>query len=92
MLVCAGSEDASVCIYDMDNDEKQLVNRLVGHEAPVLDVTINYDRSLLASGDSQVYTRFIVRIILNIDYFRPDQFNYMLKTSFIRLKFKHVKR
>ena len=54
LLVCAGSEDASVCIYDMDNEEKQLINRLEGHDKPVVDVAINYDRSLLASGDTQV--------------------------------------
>lgn len=54
ILVCAGSEDASVCIYDMENEQKQLVNRLDGHEKPVIDVAINYDRSLLASGDTQV--------------------------------------
>ena len=55
VLVCAGSENASVCIYDMENDERPLVTKLEGHTKPVMDVAINYDRSLLASGDSQVF-------------------------------------
>lgn len=53
-LVCTGSEDACVYIFDMDNDEKPLVTKLQGHAKPVTDVTINYDRSLLASGDTKV--------------------------------------
>ena len=53
-LVCTGSEDFCVYIYDMENDEKSLVNKLQGHLAPVKDVGFNYDQSLLASGDLKV--------------------------------------
>jgi WD40 repeat protein len=52
-LTCSGSEDFGVYIYDMENDEKPLINKLQGHCAPVLDVGFNYDQSLLASGDNQ---------------------------------------
>jgi len=52
-LVCTGSEDCCVYIFDMENDEKPLVNKLQGHSTPVLDVAFNYDQSLLASGDAQ---------------------------------------
>lgn len=51
-LVCTGSEDFGVYIYDMENDEKSLINKLNGHSAVVKDVGFNYDQSLLASGDS----------------------------------------
>ena len=50
-LVCTGSEDFGVYLYDMENDEKPLINKLEGHSAPVKDVAFNYDQSLLASGD-----------------------------------------
>ncbi len=53
-LVCTGSEDFCVYIYDMENDERSLVNKLQGHLAPVKDVGFNYDQSLLASGDLKV--------------------------------------
>ena len=53
-LVCTGSEDFCVYIYDMENDERPLVNKLQGHSAVVKDVAFNYDQSLLASGDLQV--------------------------------------
>jgi WD40 repeat protein len=51
-VVCTGSEDACVYLYDMERDDKPLVNRLQGHSSTVLDVSFNYDESLLASGDS----------------------------------------
>jgi WD40 repeat protein len=50
-LVCTGSEDGGVYLYDMENDEKPLINKLQGHSSPVKDVAFNYDQSLLASGD-----------------------------------------
>lgn len=53
-LVTTGSEDCGVYIFDMENDEKPLVNKLQGHSAVVKDVSFNYDQSLLASADSQV--------------------------------------
>lgn len=53
-LVCTGSEDTFVYIYDMDYDENPLITKLQQHTCPVLDVTLNYDQSLLASGDSSV--------------------------------------
>ena len=53
-VVCTGSEDASVYFYDMECDEKPLVNELKGHKTSVMDVSFNYDESLLASGDKQV--------------------------------------
>jgi hypothetical protein len=51
-LVCSGSEDFGVYIYDMENDDKSLITRLQGHRAVVKDVAFNYDQSLLASGDT----------------------------------------
>lgn len=53
-VVCTGSEDYCVYIYNMECEEKPLVNRLQGHSATVLDVCFNYDESLLVSGDAQV--------------------------------------
>lgn len=53
-LVCTGSEDNSVYIYDMDFDECPLVAKLEKHDYPVIDVGLNYDLSLLASGDKNV--------------------------------------
>lgn len=53
-LVCTGSEDSGVYIFDMDNDEKPLINKLQGHSSTVKDVALNYDQSLLASGDIKV--------------------------------------
>ncbi|CAF0943058.1 unnamed protein product [Brachionus calyciflorus] len=50
-LVCTGSEDNNVYIYDMDYDESPLITKLQQHTHPVMDVTLNYDQSLLASGD-----------------------------------------
>ena len=50
-LVCSGSEDHGVYLYDMENEERPLVNKLHGHSATVKDVAFNYDQTLLASGD-----------------------------------------
>lgn len=50
-LVCTGSEDGGVYLYDLENDERPLINKLQGHSSPVKDVAFNYDQSLLASGD-----------------------------------------
>lgn len=52
-LVCTGSEDFGVYIYDMcESDEaKCLINKLQGHSSVVKDVGFNYDQSLLVSGD-----------------------------------------
>ena len=66
-LVCTGSEDFCVYIYDMEADEKPLVNKLQGHSSAVKDVAFNYDQSLLASGDLQVYFLYA---ILNFSYFK----------------------
>lgn len=53
LLVCSGSEDCFLYIYDMNNQESPVVTRLQGHNSPVMDVSINYDQSLMASGDHQ---------------------------------------
>ena len=53
-VVCTGSEDSCVYLYDMERDDKPLVNRLQGHPSTVIDCCFNYDESLLASGDKQV--------------------------------------
>jgi WD40 repeat protein len=53
-VVCSGCDEGWVGIFDMENDDKPLVNRLQGHSTVVLDVSFNYDESLLASGDKQV--------------------------------------
>jgi WD40 repeat protein len=68
-LVCTGSEDCCVYIYDMENDDKPLVNKLQGHSTPVLDVTFNYDQSLLASGDAQVGLFFEFNSFLSHNFF-----------------------
>ena len=49
-----GSEDMSVCFFDIERSGKGAVNRLQGHSAPVLAVAFNCDESLLASGDTEV--------------------------------------
>ncbi|RNA10522.1 WD repeat-containing 13 [Brachionus plicatilis] len=51
-LVCTGSEDNCVYIYDMDFDENPLISKLQKHDHPVIDVGLNYDLSLMASGDA----------------------------------------
>lgn len=61
-LVCSGSEDFGVYIYDMENDDKSLITKLQGHTAVVKDVAFNYDQSLLASGDLNVINLFIYLI------------------------------
>lgn len=50
-LVCTGSEDFGVYIYDLENEEKNLITKLQGHSAVVKDVGFNSNQSLLASGD-----------------------------------------
>jgi WD40 repeat protein len=50
-VVCTGSEDGCVCVYDMNNQDSPVVSRLQGHSSGVLDVSFNYDQSLLASAD-----------------------------------------
>eukprot|EP01027_Heterolobosea_sp_BB2_P019216 GEZU01026997.1.p1 GENE.GEZU01026997.1~~GEZU01026997.1.p1 ORF type:complete len:520 (+),score=79.12 GEZU01026997.1:508-2067(+) len=51
----SGSEDGTVYIYDIlkKQKQKQVVNKLMGHAAPVISVSFNYDESLLASGDKE---------------------------------------
>ncbi|XP_070579907.1 WD repeat-containing protein 13-like isoform X2 [Ptychodera flava] len=50
--VVSGSEDMCVYFFDVERANKPLVNKLQGHSAPVLDVSFNYDESLLASSDA----------------------------------------
>ncbi|XP_077973042.1 WD repeat-containing protein 13-like [Styela clava] len=51
--VITGNEDMTVCFFDVEKSTKSCVNRLQGHSAPVLDVSFNYDESLLASCDAE---------------------------------------
>ncbi|CAH1274156.1 WDR5 [Branchiostoma lanceolatum] len=51
--VVSGSEDMSVYFFDVERTNKPVVNKLQGHSAPVIDVSFNYDESLLASADSE---------------------------------------
>lgn len=48
----SGGEDGRVYLYDIETGAQ--VNTLQGHSCPVLDVSWNYDESLLASCDAQV--------------------------------------
>lgn len=48
-----GSEDSCVYFFDVERDEKPIVNKLQGHSCPVLGVSFNYDESLLATSDVQ---------------------------------------
>jgi WD40 repeat protein len=66
-LICTGSEDSGVYVFDMENDEKPLINKLQGHSSPVLDVGFNYDQSLLASGDNNV-NNFVFIFYLEINF------------------------
>lgn len=50
--VVSGGEDGRVYLYDIETGAQ--VNTLQGHSCPVLDVSWNYDESLLASCDDQV--------------------------------------
>ncbi|XP_077979808.1 WD repeat-containing protein 13-like isoform X2 [Glandiceps talaboti] len=50
--VVSGSEDMCVYFFDVERANKPLVNKLQGHSKPVLDVSFNYDESLLASSDA----------------------------------------
>ncbi|KAL3876277.1 hypothetical protein ACJMK2_034143 [Sinanodonta woodiana] len=51
--VISGSEDMCVYFFDITKEKKACVNKLLGHSAPVLDVSFNCDESLLASCDAQ---------------------------------------
>ncbi|KAI8512346.1 WD repeat-containing protein 13-like isoform X3 [Branchiostoma floridae x Branchiostoma belcheri] len=51
--VVSGSEDMCVYFFDVERTNKPVVNKLQGHSAPVIDVSFNYDESLLASADSE---------------------------------------
>ena len=53
LIVVTGSEDMCVYFFDVEREQKQCLNKLQGHSAPVLDVCFNYDESMLASCDSQ---------------------------------------
>ncbi|OXU23919.1 hypothetical protein TSAR_000365 [Trichomalopsis sarcophagae] len=53
-LIATGSEDGSIHLLDSAKDGKSAqVNRLLGHSAPTLTLSFNYDESVLASGDHQ---------------------------------------
>uniref|UniRef100_H2ZHU8 Uncharacterized protein n=1 Tax=Ciona savignyi TaxID=51511 RepID=H2ZHU8_CIOSA len=51
--VVTGSEDMSVCFFDIERSSKLCVNRLQGHSAVVLAVSFNHDESMLASCDTE---------------------------------------
>nr|XP_018669266.1 WD repeat-containing protein 13-like [Ciona intestinalis] len=51
--VVTGSEDMSVCFFDIESSSKICVNRLQGHSAVVLAVSFNHDESMLASCDTE---------------------------------------
>jgi len=51
--VVTGSEDGSVYFFNAERTNKACINKLQGHSAPVIDVSFNYDESMLASCDSQ---------------------------------------
>lgn len=50
--IISGSEDGRVYLFDVETGAE--VNTLSGHSCPVLDVSWNYDESLLASCDAEV--------------------------------------
>ena len=53
-LVATGSEDGSIHLIDSTKEGKAArVNWLLGHAAPTLALSFNYNESLLASGDQQ---------------------------------------
>nr|CAB3267683.1 WD repeat-containing protein 13-like [Phallusia mammillata] len=51
--VVSGSEDMCVCFFDIERNHKPCVNKLQGHSSPVIDVSFNYDESMLASCDTE---------------------------------------
>lgn len=50
--VVTGGEDSKIRIFDVMRIDKPCINELQGHSAPVLDVSWNYEESLLASCDT----------------------------------------
>ena len=50
--VVTGSEDSCVYFFNTERNIKACINKLQGHSAPVIDVSFNYDESMLASCDS----------------------------------------
>ena len=50
--IVSGSEDMTIYIYDVTKQNKPVINKLMGHSSAVLDVSWNYDESILASCDS----------------------------------------
>lgn len=85
-LVTSGSEDFGVYIYDMENDEKPLINKLQGHSAVVKDVSFNYDQSLLASADNQVFKFFSFKELLSEKRFEIEKFTFLFLSRFFELK------
>lgn len=52
----SGSENGEVLVFDLSKSSKSVndcVTKLLGHSAPVMDVSWNYDESLLASCDKR---------------------------------------
>jgi WD40 repeat protein len=59
--VVTGSSDNSIYIYDVKREgEGACVNQFMGHSCAVLDVSWNYEESLLASCDSAGDTAFLL--------------------------------
>ena len=69
----------------MENDEKPLINKLQGHSAVVKDVSFNYDQSLLASADNQVFKFFSFKELLSEKRFEIEKFTF-LRSRFFELK------
>jgi len=61
IFVVTGSEDMSVCFFDIERQSKPCVNKLQGHSSPVIDVAFSCDESMLASCDAEV------RVVFRID-------------------------
>ncbi|CAI0377606.1 unnamed protein product [Linum tenue] len=49
--IVAGSEDSNVYFYDLTKPNNPCVNKLQGHQFPVIGVAWNYGENLLASSD-----------------------------------------
>jgi WD repeat-containing protein 13 len=49
--IVSGCESMNIKIYDEIRDDSPCINELMGHSGAVLDVSWNYDESLLASCD-----------------------------------------
>jgi WD40 repeat protein len=50
--IVSGGEDMTIYIYDVTKHNKPVINKLMGHSSPVVDVSWNYDESILASCDT----------------------------------------